>query len=171
MDTKTIFEEQLSNVEKFMNDAVMLYEDRNGVELAVFLAVVRASNMIHQSHHWQARGSSYYGDHLMFERLYDKSVGDIDVVAEKLVGLLSSKETNFFIQVEHMKNFMQLVSKGESLVKESMVTEVCLILLGELTLKRLEKQGLLTEGLNQAIGNILDKHEDFLYLLKQRLSE
>ena len=47
-------------------------------ELGTLVAILRAASIVHQSHHWQTRGGSFYGDHQMFMRIYDDSQGFID---------------------------------------------------------------------------------------------
>ena len=36
--------------------------------------------------HWQAKGENYYGNHLLFQRIYEGMQGEIDTLAEKIVG-------------------------------------------------------------------------------------
>ena len=137
-------------------------------ELAVFLGFLRGAGMIHHSHHWQTKGNNFFSDHLLFQRLYEQIQTEVDIVGEKLVGAASIEETNYFLQVFHMANFMETVASNESLMMESLKAEILLVMTGEFVLSQLGEKGSLSEGLNQAIGTILDKHEDFIYLLKQR---
>ena len=50
------------------------------------LALLRAQALSYQTSHWQVRGDDYYGNHLMFERLYGSVGEEIDTLAEKIVG-------------------------------------------------------------------------------------
>src|ERR1700760_4998396 len=50
------------------------FEGKPGQELGLLVAVLRAASVVHQSHHWQTRGTSFYGDHLLFEKLYNDSL-------------------------------------------------------------------------------------------------
>jgi hypothetical protein len=47
--------------------------------------------------------------------------------------------------------------------------EELFVALGGLIMEELKQQGIMSPGLEQTIGNFLDKHEGHLYLLKQRV--
>lgn len=151
-------------------------------DLAVFLGVLRALYMIHQSHHWQSMGKDFYGDHLMFQRLYEGIAPEIDQVAEKLVGLGGIELTNYFAQMHHMQTFQKVVSdKSKSPIEVSLMAEAIFIEMGNLMLTRLAEArkgaeetihmaNLRTPGLENMVEGILDLHESHIYLLGQRLS-
>lgn len=150
-------------------ECLRLYEDDEEYkELGIMLGVLRALGIIHQSHHWQTLGSTFYGDHLLFERLYGAVQEEVDMLAEKAVGVGSPALTNYFRQLRHFYAFFKCVSGGEAPVKESLKAEKLFLILGELVMQKLEGEGKLTRGVEQALGNILDKHESHVYLLKQR---
>lgn len=57
--------------------------------LAVLLdlwAGLRAAHHLYHTLHWQAKGQPFYGDHLMFKRLYEGVEDDIDDLAEVIAG-------------------------------------------------------------------------------------
>lgn len=140
-------------------------------DLAVWLGFLRALGIVHQAHHWQTLGSSFYGDHLLFQRLYDAVGNEVDSLAEKVVGLDSPALTNYFLQMKHMKAFMDAISNSEKPpMVVSLQAEIVLIAVGEMIQKRLEEEGLLTVGVANLLGDILDRHESHVYLLQQRLA-
>jgi len=140
-------------------------------DLAVWLGFLRALGVIHQSHHWQTLGVSFYGDHLLFQRLYEAVGNEVDSLAEKIVGLDSPALTNYFLQIKHMKAFMDAISdSSKPPMVVSLQAEIVLIAVGEMIQKRLEKEELLTVGVANLIGDILDRHENHVYLLQQRLA-
>ena len=49
-------------------------------------AGLRAAHHLYFTLHWQAKGQPFYGDHLMFKRLYEGVEGDIDDLAEVIAG-------------------------------------------------------------------------------------
>lgn len=49
-------------------------------------AGLRAAHHLYHTLHWQAKGQPFYGDHLMFKRLYEGVEGDIDDLAEVIAG-------------------------------------------------------------------------------------
>ena len=50
----------------------------------------------------------------------------------------------------------------------SLAAEKAYVHIGEKLMDRLKEAGLLTRGLEQMLGNILDLHETHVYLLDQR---
>lgn len=138
-------------------------------DLAVWLGFLRALGMIHHSHHWQTMGSDFYGDHLLFERLYKAVQDEVDTVGEKIVGIDSPALTNYFAQMSHMKMFMSAVSdKTKPPMMVSLGSELVFIAAGEFISDRLKQDGLFTSGVANMMGDILDRHESHVYLLRQR---
>jgi DNA-binding ferritin-like protein len=140
-------------------------------DLAVWLGFLRAAGMIHHAHHWQTMGSPFYGDHLLLERLYKAVQDEVDTVGEKVVGLDSPALTNYFSQMNHIMAFMRGVTDSQKPpMVVSLQAEMVLIAAGEMMVERLEEAGLLTSGLANMLGDILDRHESHVYLLQQRLA-
>jgi DNA-binding ferritin-like protein len=158
---------------KLLQGAMKVYdgsEYRYG-DLAVWLGFLRALGMIHHSHHWQTTGSPFYGDHKLLEQLYSSVQGEVDTVGEKVVGLDSPILTNYFMQMKHMLSFMQGVSdSSKPPMVVSLQAELVFIACGEMITDRLESEDLLTSGVANMLGDILDRHESHVYLLQQRLA-
>ena len=57
------------------------------VTLLDLWASLRAAHMVYWTLHWQAKGAPYYGDHLLYQRLYEARVKEIDRVAEAIAAL------------------------------------------------------------------------------------
>lgn len=53
-------------------------------------ASLTAAHRVYWTLHWQAKGSAYYGDHLLYQRLYEARVKEIDRVAEAIAALYGS---------------------------------------------------------------------------------
>jgi DNA-binding ferritin-like protein len=153
------------------------------VELGALVAILRAASIVHQSHHWQTSGPTYYGDHLMFERIYGDSQVFIDQVAEKTMGmgghtdLLCPKTqtsvmgalTNLWCQTIIPKAFDRLVPLGATeMVNISLGVEQCVLGCLKAAKESLESKGDLSEGTDNLLQGIIDKHEEFVYLLQQR---
>ena len=49
-------------------------------------AHLRAAHHVYWTLHWQSRGPTAYGDHLLFERLYSARIEEIDGLAEIIAG-------------------------------------------------------------------------------------
>ena len=56
-------------------------------QLSVVLVHLKFLYEVHQNHHWVCMGDPFYGDHLLFQKLYSCVVDEIDSVAEKTIGL------------------------------------------------------------------------------------
>jgi len=143
-------------------------------ELAALLSVLRSANLIHQSHHWRTRGGSFYGDHLMFERLYNDSLPFIDQVAERAVGSGSHLLVRPEVQANQISTLTALFcgegpeSTSDGYVRISLATEIRLLALLDLVYGRLEGAGNLSSGTDNLLQGLADKHEEFVYLLRQR---
>lgn len=145
--------------------------------LAYLLAGLRALYMVHQTAHWQTRGQSYYGDHLLFQRIYEESLVGIDGVAERLIGLTGDpQQVCLCAQIKIIHSLIEMVHGDGPSVAVSPEELVQRSLLGETTLlggidklkQKIEEAGALTEGLDDLLQGIASKHEEFVYLLKQR---
>jgi DNA-binding ferritin-like protein len=140
--------------------------------LAVYLAASEALTAIHLSHHWQVSGITFYADHELFKRLYESAGADVDPVAEKLVGLSGEPAlTNYFKRLEVMKKFMTNCTSREPYVNVSLNAELMYIKLGEAVVAKLKEAGCLSDGLENMLQGILDKHEGLVYLLRQRVGD
>jgi len=142
-------------------------------ELGALTAILRAANAMHQSHHWRTAGPSYYGDHILFERLYEDSQLFIDQMAEKAMGLGHPDLVCPVTQMEVMSVFVNAWSpedrpSADEMVAVSLATEKCVVGCLNAARESLDAKGTLTNGLDNLIQGVADKHEEFLYLLQQR---
>lgn len=144
--------------------------------LSVLLVHLRFLAMLHQTHHWQAKGDTFYGDHLLFERLYNAVVPEIDVIAEKAVGLGSVDSVNLPLQVSQLNRLIRnygmssTIPRPNEFIRRSMIGEVGLLRCADAVITSLKATGMLSRGVDNAIAGIEDSHESALYLLKQRCS-
>ena len=160
-----------------VEDFFMTYGDSQYAELGIFIDLLRALSMLHHTHHWQTQGSQFYGDHLLYQKLYEMADGQLDMVGEKAVGLGSPELVMPKHSLENMRRYIKAVEDTDimdapslKMAKRSLLAEKSFITAGELLMKQLESKGLLTRGVEQLLGTILDQHEANVYLLKQRVS-
>lgn len=160
-----------------VEDFFMTYGDSQYAELGIFIDLLRALSMLHHTHHWQTQGSQFYGDHLLYQKLYEMADGQLDMVGEKAVGLGSPELVMPKHSLENMRRYIEAVEDTDimdapslKMAKRSLLAEKSFITAGELLMKQLESKGLLTRGVEQLLGTILDQHEANVYLLKQRVS-
>ena len=85
----------MSNIKKIAQELEKAFEsgtevpekELDKVECKKYLAFLKALKEYYQYCHWVSKGDPYYGDHLLFERLYNEVSGQIDSAAEKFIGL------------------------------------------------------------------------------------
>lgn len=150
------------------------YEDAPYCELAMLLSVVRASNHLHLAHHWQTRGPTFYGDHLMYERIYKATTKDVDAIAERAVGLGDHRLVDPLISSQQIADLVKVMMTG---AKESNVDQYVLRSMRAITMvvgmvkevsESLKKKGTLTGGTDNLLQQVADNQEGHLYLLRQR---
>ena len=143
-------------------------------ELSVVLVHLRFLALVHQTHHWVSRGDTFYGDHLLFERIYNAVVEDIDAVAEKSIGLGHVDNVAIRLQVKQLNQLtagygmMSTIPQTTELAKRSLAAETNFIKTTELAIQAMKESGRMTRGLDNLLAGLLDTHEGHVYLLKQR---
>jgi len=75
--------------------------------MASYVAFLRALYHIHQNAHWKVQGSESYGNHLLFQRLYEETQQSVDDAAEKTLGLFDKL-------ADHHKVMLEIVDKFPS---------------------------------------------------------
>lgn len=144
--------------------------------LSVLLVHLQFLFRVHQTHHWISRGDSYYGDHLLFQRLYEETYEEIDPMAEKAIGLGMTENVHLELQISQLDRLAKkygmvtTIPQQTELAKRSLVAELALLNVCKFVTEQLKMQGLLTRGLDNMIAGIEDLHESHVYLLKQRIT-
>lgn len=147
-------------------------------ELAIVLSTLKAVGTVHQTNHWSCAGDAFYGDHLLFERLYNNVVSEIDRVAERAVGRGSAELVNVVKQTEHQVILQNLIGCKEmtlpastSLVNLSMSAELVCLMMVDFARKYMQNFDSLSSGTDNLLAEIEDTHESHVFLLKQRLNQ
>lgn len=146
-------------------------------ELSALLAMLKALSDVHQTNHWQASGDSFYGDHLLFVRLYEGVSPEVDLVAEKTVGLGGSHGVDC-VKISSLSTaivsnlFCQDISipQRTDLTKRSHNAEVLFLGLLKCVKESMSVAQTLTPGVDNMLAAIYDLHESHCYLLRQNLS-
>jgi len=122
--------------------------------------------MFYQSAHWQTKGSEFYADHLLFQRLYEGVRGEIDNVGEKLVGVYGDQYVDFSLRlasINKLSDFLEVHQNQQFFIGTGIMIEVKLQdLLQEVD------SGTFSAGVKDLFAGIANDHEGHLYLLKQR---
>ena len=143
-------------------------------QLSVILVHLRFLAQVHQVHHWTAKGDTFYGDHLLFERLYNAASGEVDSIAEKSIGLGGVDNVNLPLQLKQVSQLAQsygmasTIPQPSELARRSLIVEVGFLRCVAHCVESLKEQCLLTRGLDNLLAGIEDVHEGHVYLLKQR---
>jgi hypothetical protein len=123
----------------------------------------------HWTTHWQTKGDPYYGDHLLFERLYSGMVPEIDTVAEKLVQMHGSGAVA--VELIHpvtgawlSRWLPETDPVGRSLGAERDFQQAL-----RSVYEDLKESGELSLGLDDFLMATANAHETNLYLLQQRM--
>lgn len=146
-------------------------------ELAALLVKLRFLQMVHQTHHWISKGDPFYGDHLLFERLYDTVTEHVDSLAERIVGLASegcvdpamhARQLSKLFASRPQHNLLMRMPNPDSLAHDSLEVEQQFIIDIDAAVEGLTARAALTRGLDNLLAQISDDHEQSVYLLKQR---
>ena len=139
--------------------------------LQVLLAILRGAHWAHWTSHWQVKGESQYGDHLLLERIYEGLIGEIDTLAEKIVGTYGGLAVSPVDQAQLMANTILPVAEVQAEnnpILRALIVEEALQVAFKNIYKALKGMDILTLGMDDFIMSMANAHETNLYLLRQR---
>lgn len=136
--------------------------------LTALLGLLRAMQWNHLTSHWQIAGDTSYGDHLLFQRLYEKTVEETDGLAEKLVGTFGVLTVDAQEQSHLMSLALNRFSEMEDPVERALHFERVFQISLKLCLEELEATGQLSIGMDDLLRTMANDHETHIYLLQQR---
>lgn len=137
---------------------------------ALYIATLRAMALIHQHNHWTTRGAPFYGDHLLFERLYNSALKDLDLAAEKFIGLFGDEVMNYDLQADFLHKILLKYKNLEgSPAHLSIAVEKDFLKFSQSAYNTFEEEERLTLGLDDMIMAIASSREESMYLLQQKM--
>ena len=139
--------------------------------LQVLLAILRGAHWAHWTSHWQVKGESQYGDHLLLERIYGSLIEEIDTLAEKIVGTYGGLAVSPVDQAQLMANTILPVAEvqaEDNPILRALIVEEALQVAFKNIYKALKEMDVLTLGMDDFIMSMANAHETNLYLLRQR---
>ncbi len=146
--------------------------DKNCKIGALYIATLKAMALVHQHNHWTTKGDAFYGDHLLFERLYNSALKDLDTAAEKFVGLFGDQCLDYDLQTDLLHRVLLKYKNLEgSPAQMSLEVEKDFLKLSKEVYNNFEDSGALTLGLDDMIMAIASSCEESVYLLKQLLKD
>jgi DNA-binding ferritin-like protein len=135
--------------------------------LCTILTSLQALASGHQAAHWQSAGEAFYGDHLMYQRLYDAVSKEIDDVAERYLGLggdASAVGPNRLLAAAAACS-KDLITPGD-LAASMMMAEQKFVRSIETVLASMAN--CMSPGVSNLLQDICDRHQTHVYLLSRR---
>jgi len=146
-------------------------------QLSVVLVHLKFLYEVHQNHHWVCMGDPFYGDHLLFQKLYSCVLEEIDGVAEKAIGLGCTSNVDLeLVNLQRTKlicgyGMASTIPQSSDLARRSLMAEMNFLKIVDMAIESLKECAMLTNGVDNMLQDIADKHEGHVYLLKQRCSK
>src|SRR5258708_21680133 len=131
-----------------------------------YISLIRSVALVHQTNHWLCNGDNFYGNHLMFDRIYKSAAEDSDLAAEKLIGVLGPEVLDLDMQATVIGRMLKQFSSGEP-TEASLDIEKEFLNCSKKFYNALEEEGLMTLGVADTISEIASHREEAVYLLKQ----
>lgn len=144
--------------------------------LTALVSALRAVAHLHQSHHWQVRGSSFWGDHKLLDEVYQTAHDDIDRLAERSVGRSGPDTVEVAELMAGARRYLAemdtrpYTADNEGMMRLSLAAERALLDVIEQAKQILQGQGKLTGGTSNLLDGIADRHEQSVYFLQQRVT-
>lgn len=130
------------------------------------LSYLQALGWCYRHHHWTAKGDPSYGDHLLYERLYDDVSGIIDGLAEKIQG--SVTEVDVLEQARTMADIVNAFPRSGNASKDMLIAELGFQKLIRKVYETLKADSTLSLGMDDFLMSMASEHETNIYLLRQR---
>jgi DNA-binding ferritin-like protein len=138
----------------------------------LYLATLREIYIIHQNNHWKTKGVGFYGDHLLFQRLYESAITNADLAAEKFIGLFGENGVDFDTQCLLMHKIGQKYSDlQDSPYEMSLQIEKDFLELSQQVYDKFDAEHVMSLGLDDMLMEIASKREEATYLLQQSLGK
>jgi len=148
-------EEQADKIYKISSSKEILQE---------VLAILKGQYWSHQTNHWQ---TNVYGNHLLFQRLYEGVQKEIDTLAEKLVGYFGEETVDQSALIEKTQYWVDKWNKTKDPVDRGLESEKDLQKAVSYAYNKLKNQDDLSLGLDDYLMALANAHETNLYLLGQ----
>lgn len=137
---------------------------------ALYVATLKALALIHQHNHWTTNGEMFYGEHLLFQRLYETTLEDLDTSAEKFIGLFGEECMNYDLQAELLNKVLLRYKNLEgSPVEMSLAAVKDFLTFSKESYDCFKNENKMTLGLDDMIMSIASSTEESVYLLQQTL--
>lgn len=154
---------------------VFVVEEQPGVDtvqlvLTELLCHLHALYFVERSIHWQISSNSYYGDHLMFQRMYEVLDDEIDKIGEKVVNCCGAAAVDADILAQGTNDLVQMyICEERDPFDRALRAESELLACVDEVANTLDEHDKLTLGWEDVLGGLASQHEDHIYLLGRRV--
>lgn len=131
-----------------------------------YISLLRSIALVHQNHHWLCKGDNFYGNHLLFERIYKSAAEDSDLAAEKLIGLFSTEALDLHMQAQMIGKTLEDFSSGDP-IETSLEAEKKFLTYSQKFYNVLKQEDKMSLGLDDMLMAIASNREGAVYLLQQ----
>jgi starvation-inducible DNA-binding protein len=155
-------------------DEEVSYEKLPEAEMKKYLSLLKALQAYYQHAHWISKGEPFYGDHLLFERLYGTVNEQIDSLAEKMVALGGDHYVCVRTVMKMTSEVLQKIPEmgedtlGLELAQSALKLEKMFLSSTKNLYNKLKEDEALTLGLDDMLMSFYNEHEGNVYLLTQR---
>jgi|LauGreDrversion4_2_1035121.scaffolds.fasta_scaffold14189_3 DNA-binding ferritin-like protein len=133
------------------------------------LTALIATRLSHHTTHWQVRGTNFYGDHTMFERLYESLDDEIDTLAEKIVAEHGPEGVDLAeLSSDLGSHLTNLSGESSDPVIRALTAESGLQAMFKQVYHTLKNRDELSLGMDDFLMAMANAHETNVYLLRQR---
>ena len=134
------------------------------------LAALRAVGFLHHTAHWQAKGPTFYGDHLLLERLYSGITDEVDGLGERMTAMFGGDAVDAEGAIDRMAAAVKKYAGTKDQLRNLLNMEKNLQALIASLLTDLESEGELDADLENYLQGLASAHKTAVYLLGQRLA-
>jgi len=152
---------------KFLNQKDGTVSESTVEVLQDLLSLLKAQDWNYQTTHWQVAGANYYGNHLLFQRLYEALGDEIDTLGEKIVAYFGADKVNSPDIIAKSQEWIDKWKGTSDFVKRAIVSEEDMQKMFKAAYDALDKRGDLSLGLDDFLMATANAHETNLYLLGQ----
>ena len=168
---------KLTNANEKVDEVETNWDDVSKSYLLEYIAHLRAMHLWFHSAHHVTKGTGFSGDHVdLYGKIYTEIQEEVDGAIEKAVGITNDSDLACPVTIAEnavaiMKEFGCPPGKSSDEVAEiGLLFVKAYIEFVEHLFKLFERQGRLTLGLNDQLAASANKHEEYVFLLQQRVN-
>lgn len=143
--------------------------------MSAYIGFLRAYHLWMHGAHNVTKGPSFAGDHVeLYGKIYNEVQDAIDGVIEKGMGVY--QDESIACPMKIVEDAVLLLNEWESPAEQAAerIADLALeytrqlVKIGEGTAITLDQMGVLSYGTDNLLGDLVDTHETYLYMLQQR---